>query len=221
VPPRGIPRSDGVMPTAWLSCGQLVASSAFRSSSMGVHPRPLPAETSPSRTPSTRSRGFLNRESQVRFLPGALSQSPRSRPLFRVFEQRLRVRLQSSGPALAPRRTELRPRCDLNGRRRPRLGQLPRGGARQGNLPTCTGRRGSCSSWLSSSRSTGQDPSPRDPTRLSTSWRRRNLLLLRWFNKAKMTWSPPPVFRCRLVRGFEGFGHAPVGRGTDGRIGRW
>jgi hypothetical protein len=32
------------------------------------------------------------------------------------------------------------------------------------------------------------------------------LLLLRWFNKAKMTWSPPPVFRCRLVRGFEGFG---------------
>src|SRR4029453_10201635 len=66
--------------------------------------------------------------------------------------------------------------------------------------------RGSCSSWLSSSRSTGQDPSPRRPTRLSTSWRRRNLLLLRWFNKAKMPWSPPPVFRCRLVRGFEGFG---------------
>ncbi len=32
------------------------------------------------------------------------------------------------------------------------------------------------------------------------------LLLLRWFNKAKMTWSPPPVFSCRLVRGFEGFG---------------
>jgi hypothetical protein len=32
------------------------------------------------------------------------------------------------------------------------------------------------------------------------------LLLLRWFHKAKMTWSPPPVLRCGLVRGFEGFG---------------
>jgi hypothetical protein len=79
---------------------------------------------------------FLNRESQVRFLPGALSQSPRSRALFGVFEQRLRVRLQGSGPALAPRRTELRPRCDLNGRPRPRLGQLPRGDACQGDLPS-------------------------------------------------------------------------------------
>jgi hypothetical protein len=47
------------------------------------------------------------------------------------------VRLQGSGPALAPRRTELRPRCDLNGWLRPRLGQLPRGDARQGDLPTC------------------------------------------------------------------------------------
>jgi hypothetical protein len=46
----------------------------------------------------------------------------------------------------------------------------------------------------------------RDRTRLWTSWRRRSLLLLRWFNKAKMTWSPARVFRCRLVRGFEGFG---------------
>jgi hypothetical protein len=142
VPPRGIPRSDGVMPTSWLSCGQLVASSAFRSSSMGVHPRPLPAETSPSRTPSTRSRGFLNRESQVRFLPGALSQSPSSRALFGVFEQRLKVRLQGSGPALAPRRTELRPRCDLNGRPRPRRGQLPRGDAARGTSPRATSLRG-------------------------------------------------------------------------------
>jgi hypothetical protein len=73
----------------------------------------------------------------VRFGPGALSQSPRSSALFGVFEQRLRVRLQGSGPALAPRRTELRPRCDLNGWPRPRLDQLPRGDGCQGNVPTC------------------------------------------------------------------------------------
>jgi hypothetical protein len=36
-----------------------------------LHTRPLPARTSLCRTPALRSRGFLNRESQVRFLPGA------------------------------------------------------------------------------------------------------------------------------------------------------
>jgi hypothetical protein len=78
---------------------------------------------------------------------------------------------------------------------------------REGTSPRATGLRGSCSSWLSSSRSTGQDPSPRDRTQMSTSWRRPEPCYFSGgSNKAKMTWSPPPLFRCRLVRGFEGFG---------------
>jgi hypothetical protein len=52
--------------------------------------------------------------------------------------------------------------------------------------------------WTRSSPAT--EPGCRHPGGAGT------VLLLRWFNKAKMTWSPPPVFRCRLVRGFEGFG---------------
>jgi hypothetical protein len=104
---------------------------------------------------------------------GALSQSPRSRAPCGGFEQRLRARLQGSGPALAPRRTRLRPRCDLNARPRPRLGQLPRGDARQGDLPTCD--QPLAGHVPPGSRHPDQpDKILRDRTQLSTSRRRRN-----------------------------------------------
>jgi hypothetical protein len=59
---------DGVGDSRWSHLG---ASGVHRSTSIEVHAAPLPAETSLSRTPSSCSRGFLNRVSQVRFLPGA------------------------------------------------------------------------------------------------------------------------------------------------------
>ena len=53
------------------SCRQAVANGVGRYRSTRALPEPLPAETYLSRIPSVCSRGFLNRESQVRFLPGA------------------------------------------------------------------------------------------------------------------------------------------------------
>jgi hypothetical protein len=56
--------------------------------------------------------------------PGGTIPKSQVKGTFGVFEQRLRVRLQGSGPALAPRRTELRPRCDLTAGGRHDAGML-------------------------------------------------------------------------------------------------
>jgi hypothetical protein len=147
--------------------------------------------------------------------------SPRSRAPCGGFEQRLRARLQGSGPALAPRRTRLRPRCDLNGRPRPRLGQLPRGDARQGELPTCD--QPLAGHVPPGSRHPDQpDKILRDRTQLSTSWRRRNPATSPVVQQGEDDLVSPAGLSLppgTWIRGLRP--GAPVGRGTDGRIGRW
>jgi hypothetical protein len=91
-------------------------------------------------------------------------------------------------------------------RPRPRLGQLPRGDARQGDLPTCDRPPGIMfllALVLQINRTRSFAPRPNSAVDILAA---PEPCYFRWFNKAKMTWSPPPVFRGRLVRGFEGFG---------------